>query len=82
MKYPYYNMSAQQLLWEGEEEEYGEYEAFEEYDEEVPWNVQTRRMVLPSLRIGSVKGFLHIAVPFNLLATCIPSTCTEEEYRV
>ncbi|KAG0719427.1 O-acyltransferase like protein [Chionoecetes opilio] len=60
-------------LEEGDEEEEGEEE--EEDEERV-------KVLVPGLRMGNVKGLLQVAIPFNLLSTCIPSTCTKEEYGV
>lgn len=72
----------QQLLWgEGEYNEYENYEEDDEYKAELVRDLKIRKMMLPNLHMADVKGVLQIAIRFNLLATCIPSTCTEEEYR-
>ncbi|KAK8406205.1 hypothetical protein O3P69_007137, partial [Scylla paramamosain] len=59
----------------GLEEGYDEEE--EEKEEEMGVEVQ-----IPELHVANLKGMLKLALPYNLMATCIPSTCTEEEYMV
>ena len=69
-------MSVQQrALHYGDEEDYEDEEANEEEEEGT-------KMVPPHLRMANVKGILQIAIPYNLMATCIPSTCTKKEYLV
>ena len=51
----------------------------EEEDEEEELGV---RVTIPELHMANVKGMLKLALPYNLMATCIPSTCTKEEYMV
>lgn len=51
-------------------------EGYEEEDEE---GVE---VATPEQRIGNIKGVLQQAIPSNLMATCMPSTCTKEEYMV
>ncbi|KAK8406213.1 hypothetical protein O3P69_007137, partial [Scylla paramamosain] len=39
-------------------------------------------VAIPELHVANMKGVLQAALPYNLMATCIPSTCTKEEYMI
>ncbi|MPC24985.1 Nose resistant to fluoxetine protein 6 [Portunus trituberculatus] len=53
-------------------------EGYEEEEEEEEERVE---VMIPELHIANMKGVLKMALPYNIMATCIPSTCTKEEYR-
>ncbi|XP_045129654.1 nose resistant to fluoxetine protein 6-like isoform X2 [Portunus trituberculatus] len=57
-------------------------QALEEgYDEEEEEEEEGVEVMIPELHIANMKGVLKMALPYNIMATCIPSTCTKEEYR-